>query len=573
MSNNLVQRARVRTYVSVMLFIFALTLCDVIIAQPSEAEIKLSGNYHWGEGIALEKPTAEELAQQNLINRIIVMVTSEQSSMEQEIGTEYSSDFRSRSRATSRLQLRGLQYRSDQRRDRSWQVVAYIHKDTFNESLKIDEEVIFTKLSEADALRDEKQTQRAMSRYKEVYLSTFYHPVPLFTEGNQSGPRVLVRNYAQSQLLDWMRQIDLRVADVRSRSTEQNTELYVDLEVKDGQVPVDQLVVRVNRAGYGSHRVTSGSVSLYLDQAPDSRVQQLEVELRINPSVISDEGLQELAADVGPTFTRMVDVDYSPVIRLDMRASAVRGSQLNITPVIANLSVFSLEWQLPDGTTSRDPILSYYRDTTNPNQVVTLVVNNSKELTAKKEITEEGQLRNVLTETNRTVMASSTPSSTESTTLPVVSATPRPRSNGRPGDRNSSSEPAPTPSRASDTTPFGTGSATNAPGAAPISNADVVASHSQYIQHIIRIRNAEQLTAHFAQLQLRDVVMFGQRSNVTNPDLSYIAIIDLRSREVLTIVTPINADKRRNLYTNESFDATEIATQFRGHGAIWFQFK
>lgn len=67
--------------------------------------------------------------------------------------------------------------------------------------------------------------------------------------------------------------------------------------------------------------------------------------------------------------------------------------------------------------------------------------------------------------------------------------------------------------------------------------------------------------------------MFGQRSNVTNPDLSYIAIIDLRSREVLTIVTPINADKRRNLYTNESFDATEIATQFRGHGAIWFQFK
>jgi hypothetical protein len=526
-----------------MLLVTIITsVCSILNAQPSEAHIKLSGNYHWGEGIALEKSAAEELARQNLINRIVVMVTSEQSSVEQEIGTEYSSDFRSRTRATSRLQLRGLQYQSEQRRDRSWQVIAYLHKDTFNETLKIDEEVILTKLSEADDLYAAKQGQSAMSRYKEVYLSTFYHPVPLYTNQTQSGSRMLVRNYAQSQLLDWMRQLDIRVSDVRSRSTDQNTELYVDLDIKDGQAPVDQLIVRVNRAGYGTHRVTSGAVSIYLDQAPDTRVQQLEVQLRINPSVISDEGLQELAADVGPSFTRMVEVDYTPVIRLDMRASAIRGNQLNITPIISNLSVFSLEWQLPDGTTSRDPILSYYRDTAFPNQVVNLVVNNSKELTTRKEVTEDGQLRDVLTDTSRTGIAGRTPLRTESSIRPEVSTIPGTHTNQRSGD-------------------------------SPISNADVVASHTQYLQHIIRIRNVEQLAAHFTQLQTRDVVMFGQRSNITNPDLSYIAIIDQRSREVITIVTPVSAGKRRNLYTNESFDAGEVATQFRGHGAIWFQFK
>jgi hypothetical protein len=560
-----------RCLFTILLISIILPICTTLNAQPSEAEIKLSGNFHWGEGIALEKSAAEELARQNLINRIVVMVTSEMSSVEQEIGTEYSSDFRSRTRATSRLQLRGLQYRSEQRRDRSWQIVAYIHKDTFNESLKIDEGVILSKLSEADALHESRQSQRAMPLYKEVYLSTFYHPVPLYTDEKNSGSRVLVRNYAQSQLLDWMRQLDIRVAEVRSRSTDQNTELYVDLEVKDGQMSVDQLVIRVNRTGYGSHRVTSGAVSVYLDQAPDNRMQQLEIELRINPSVISDEGLQELAVDVGPSFTRMVNVDYTPVIRLDMRASALRGNQVNITPIISNLSVFSLEWQLPDGTTSRDPILSYYRNTALPNHVVTLVVNNSKELTTQREVTEDGQLRNVLTETSQTAIAGRTPTRTESTSRPEVLTTPGSRTNDRPGDRNSGLTT--TPSRATDTTPSGTRSASNGPGAAPISSADVVASHTQFIQHIIRIRNAEQLAAHLTQLQSRDVVMFGQRSNVTNPDLSYIAIIDQRSREVLTIVTPVNAGKRRNLYTNESFDAGDVAAQFRGHGAIWFQFK
>lgn len=526
---------------------FILIICSVlgtsVQAQPNLLDIKLSGDYHWGEGIALEKNVAEELARQNLINRIVVLVTSEQSQTEQEIGTEYSSEFQSRSRATSRLQLRGLQYYSEQRRDRSWLVVAYIRKSTFDESLRIDEERILTKLNEADALRRQGNVRQAMPRYKEVYLASFFHPVPLYTDSSTHGRRTLVQGYAESHMTEWLRRLDIRVAGVRSRSTQDNTELYVDLQISDRSLPAEQLLVRVNRTGYGTHRVTSGAASVYLDQAPDTRVHALELEVRLNPAVLNDETLHELSREVGPAITRVVEVDYSEVVQLDMRVSSSRGNQVTITPVIANLSVFSLEWQLPGGEISRDPVLTYFHDASDAGEEIILMVNNSEELVARKMIGPDGQLRDVRPGTGRARVRPQAPPVSGTRPSPLPAAPPRTSGpdRQRPDNRG------------------------DAEG--------VIPSHSQYIQHIIRIRNAEQLTAHFAQLQSRDLLQFGQRSNVSEPDRSYLAIIDQRTREVITIVTPVQNGQRRNLRSNESFDASAIADEFRGYGAIWFQFN
>lgn len=550
-------------------------------AQPTVADIKLSGNYHWGEGIAVERSAAEDLARQNLVSRIVVLVTSEQSQTEQEIGTEYASEFRSRTRATSRLQLRGLQYHSEQRRDRSWLVIAYIHKDTFNESLRVEEERILTKLDEAESFFRNGMTSQAMPRYQEVYLSTFFHPAPLYTDAQRHGQRALVRGFAQSRINDWLRALEVQVSGVRSRTSGDHVELYVYLSVTDSGRPVDQLQVRLNRAGYGAHRVTSGSVSVYLDQAPDSRIQPLELDVRLNPAVLNDESLHELAGDLGPSVVRNLPVDFSPVIQVDMRPSSQRGNQLFIAPVISNLSVFSVEWQLPGGGVSRDPVLTHVLG--DRDELITLVVNNSPDLSVRKRVTTEGQLVDAGADRSiarsgggsasggGNISGSGSVSGSGATSGGGQAAETSGRTDTRPNrpspavreeDRAPHPNPRPTPQPSPQpTTPL--------PGA----SLDVAPSHSQFIQHIIRIRNAEQLTAHFTQLQQRDVIMFGQRSSVTHPERSYLAIIDQQSREVVAIVSPVANQQRRNLRTNETFADSELAAQFRGMGAIWFQFN
>lgn len=62
----------------------------VVYGQISEKEIKLSGNYYWGQGYGEQREGAINNAKRDLIEKLIVRVESESRFTERDTNEEYS---------------------------------------------------------------------------------------------------------------------------------------------------------------------------------------------------------------------------------------------------------------------------------------------------------------------------------------------------------------------------------------------------------------------------------------------------------------------------------------------------
>lgn len=550
-----------------LLLVLALHMVCVVqitSAQVSVADIKLSDRYHWGEANAMDRQEAIDLARQNLVERIFVVVVSDQSFVQSEVDDEYSSAFRSQTRALSRLQLRGLEVHTEQRRDRSWLALAYIDRGEFQRSLDIEAERIASKLNEALSQEQRGSMSRAIPLYFEAYLSTYFHPMPLYTDRDVHGTRTVLRNYARSKITDWLRSAQIDVSQVRSRTSGQNVELYIDKEARDNRGPLEHLTISLNRPGYGSHPVTSGRTSVYLDRAPESLNQRFEFQISLQESMISDADLRSLAVEMAPVVVRTFDIDFSDVVRVNFEAVHLRGNQYRLIPDIQNLSVYDIRWELPAGRTYTESVPTHnFGDFDSP-QLITLVLNQDRDLTIRKKLLPSGELVDA---------------AQVQVSPPIAGTT------SRTTNRGQTSETSRPPSRRdADTPETRTPTRPNLSEIEPVVILDaahrstsvfesIPSAHREHMQTIIRMRNAEQLNTRLNRLRVNDVVQYGNRSAVSNPDQSYIAVINPQTLEVHAILTPVNGSQRTNLRTNAPVDNSRLAEEFRGYGSVWFQFN
>lgn len=547
-----------------------LVLPAAVIAQPDIARIKLSGDYYWGSATSMERQEALDLARQDLLQRILVVIVSSSELVQQEVDFEFTSSFQMRSRSLSRMELRGLDYHAEQKRDRSWEVTAFLSKTDFDRSVAVETERIFTKLNQAMAQESRGEHIRAMALYHETFLGTWFIPIPLFTDAERHGERADLRLFLRDKLTNWMRETTLTVEAVRSRSTPENPELYIDIRGTYQNQSLEHLSIALDRPGYGQHRFVNGVANVYSDRLPEATRQPQTFKIEIQPASALDPELAALSAQLSPTLTRTLEIDYRDVMKVDFNVVPLTGTRYRLVPQLENITVFDMKWELPDGTVSTESSPSHTFSNLTAPQHIRLTVNNAPNLSVRKALTSAGLINEIQSgPISSTAEGSTRQTPVTNNTDTVQGRDPRRTMPEVPDNRNTRTETPPARNPGTGTT-AGSGSASE-PVSAP--TFQVPARHRTYMDEIIRTVNAEQLLGYLGRLQSDNIVRFGNRTAVRDPQQSYLVIIDPATRRVHAILSPPRGQERLGLTSgNLRIREDDLQETYSGMGSVWIEF-
>lgn len=518
-------------YKLIRLAIFTLIclLPCISVAQISDSiamEVKLSDNYYWGEGFSEDRQQAVEFARQNLSQKIIVRITSTQNVREEEVDGVSSNEFLSEIESNSRIELRGLMTETNRRGDGSWQALAYITKEKFEENMRDTAEKLLSDLNRALRLEENGRFQRAITIYSEIYLSTFYYPAPIYIDEEILGSRRQLRSFVRTKIIDWLEAIEVRQVNVRDRSVGNQVELYIDLQVSYLNQPVNNLLISLNRPGYGMHDVRRGETSVYYDRPLEEPRLDLQFRLKPNPAAISDSDLAKNLGELLPEYTLTATIDFSDVITLDIGVNRVTQNRFRFSPILENVSVFDIEWHIDGEPISQVSMLDHtFTSLTEPRQI-TLRLNRNPQFYVTKEISPRGDVETVsiFRQESEKIIRSE-----EGVVTEEVQSRRK--------------------------TDF-------------VSN-----QHTALLNEIMAKTAVSELTSYMTNLQQRRLLRFGNSTDVTNTAQSYIAIVNPQTNEIVAFLSPELEDERYNLTQEKVLKSDDIQTEFSGYGPIWFQFS
>lgn len=508
--------------VSLVLFLMLSWMQVFAQGQPSVQDIKLSGRYHWGEGFATDRQQAIDLARQDLVQKMVVTITAEQNMTLTDNGTGPSSNFELRSKSLSRMQLRGLDYVVSQRRDQSFQATAFVTKQEFAQSMDDLKSRILTQLSQMNAAKQRGNLSSAVTLAFDILVQTYFIPVPIFTDS------VEVQSYLRTQLDAWLQDASVTVPVVSNRSAPGHTELSLEASVRFGSESANDLLLQLNRPGYGEHPVRAGRADVFMDVEPELPMQNIELKLMPVIPASMDADMKALAMEIRPSRIVSVPVNFKPVISLDVNVTKLLGAGYRFTAQFTNLSVFDLRWDFSEGETSTQASPRVEIPTIPASgRPITLVVNRSPDLTIRKVLMPDGTLR--------------APSNTPAPV--VVTPTPTPVPN------------------------------TNTTTTTVMAIDQIALAHRNHLDPLLRIRNAAAFTDQLERLKQQNVLRYGRSSDVGPIERSYVAIVDPADRSIKTVLSPIMNGVRVELDSNTSVAPETMRERYQGMGSIWFSFQ
>jgi len=475
-------------------------------AQVDERTIKLSGNYLWGEGFGEDRQTAVNNAKRDLIERLQVRIESEANFTERDTNDDYSVELETTTNTLSRMELRGLNYMpAKERRDGSWETIAYITKDDFNTTMDLESDRLLSALKIAIIDENDGRLDVAITQYMELWASTFYSPVPFYTNADDHGIESELRSFLSNKIRNWVNTLAIDVDRVRSLSTAQNSEFYFDLLFSYNEMATSNLEIALNKSGYVAHPIRNGRTSIFYDLAPEERIRSFNFTLSpVIPNSIDQEKAAILDG-VLPIREITLDIDFSDVIDINFNIIEESENTFTFVPILKNLSVYSLEWDFGDGETSKEttPTHDFGADFTG--SLISLIINSSGDLLEQKQI---GEIEKIDNTDNIDELGFVIP--------PNITS---------------------------------------------------------YVENTIRLKDGNSLTKYLNNLSERNILMVGRQSDINNPTLSYLAIINPQDNLVIAILSPVESGMRYNLITNETISNSELRMKFRGLGSVWFQFK
>jgi hypothetical protein len=513
-----------RTHLAVALCLFT----GLAHAQVTLERVKISGEFHWGEGQSPDRQQAIDLARQDLVQKMVVTITSEQDLQITDDGVSNNSRFELRTRSLSRLQLRGLDHIVTER-NQIYRATAYIGKQEFEQGIAEVRTRILTQLEQMTASKNKGDTSSAIQQAFDILVQTYFVPVPVITEDSDSGRKVDVQSFVRNELTFWLRDAEVSVDRVVNKSAPGHVELNLATRVRFGSEQANHVIVQFNRPGYGEHDVRNGSADVFMDVEPEQPTQN--VEMNLFPAVPGsfDAEMKQLGEQIRPVRVVSVPVSFKDVIGIDFRAERLLGTGFRFTPQFTNLSVFDLQWDFGNGETSTANTPRVDMPDIGPmGRPITLTVNRSPELVVKKVLHADGQLRApVAPVVTRDVVAVRAPD-------PVA---PAPRTD------------------------------------AVVAVDLVPLSHRNFLDPMLRIRNANELNEHLDGLRRQNRVRVGRSADVGPADQAYIAIVDPENREVKTILSPVYNGVRYEFSTNSAVPTDQLRTRYSGMGSVWFSFR
>ncbi len=507
------------TATSLLLFTSTFSL----VAQIHEREIKLTGKYYWGTGFGEDRESSINYAKKDLIERLLVRINSNTIFIEEDTIDDYKVELTTKTTSKTTMQLRGLNYLpAKKRRDNTWETIAYIKIEDFNKTIESEQQRLSTALKLALDNENQGRFDAAIPQYMHILASTFYFPVPFFT--NLEDDSLEIRSFLLSKMKNWVLTSDISISKVRSMSTSNNTELYFDLEVQYRQMPTSFLQIRISKQGYINNLISNGKTTVFYDLPPEDLIRSYSFILSpVIPNTIASENI-ELLNDILPTREVTLDIDFSEVIDINFEAIKSTDETFLFNPKIKNLSVYSLKWDFGDGSISYEstPTHTFEKDFTT--STVTLTLNGTESLIKKRTLSSLGTLSDDIA--GNTNLDLHTDAHLVLAETDIVSP-----------------------------------------------KFEIPLQHKKYIQTFLEARNADRLTIYLNELAKRKVIQLGRKSDVKDASLSYLVIVNPQTNQIIAYLSPLIEGKRFNLVTHEVIMEETLSKKFKGLGSIWFQFN
>lgn len=505
------------------------------LSQPTEYDIKIGGDYHWGEAVSENRSEAVSLARADLINRIVTVVVADQIYDITEDDEEFSTFYQSASRTISRMELRGLDHLVKERPDGTYGALAYIHEEDYERSIDVERERQTEFAEFAMDIEREDGLNQAIPWYYRAFLNTYYFPEPLYLT-DDSGRSIEARQFYRRKLDQWAGRIQIEIGRPSGGLMPGNVlEVSIPLKFTVQNHAASPLDVGFDLAGYGTRRTISGSTELYLERLPGSLSETFT--LRFRPALEdtrSNRDWQVLAAETGPYYRRTITVDFSPMIRIDFTARPISDHAWRFNSRIENINITHVEWDFGDGTYSNELDPAHTFDEPEPPPRVTLTVNRNSDLQVVKKVTASGleSVREFGEEP------------------PLVSA-----------DRE---RPDPDVARDADR-------AEVEPASAPFRWRDLnlPAGKRAFLQEISKVEDSGEILRSLQTHGRRLDIRYGNSSAVRSTDDSFVAIVDPESYEIVAFLTPSRDGRRTELHSGKR--VINLAETYRGMGSVWIE--
>ncbi len=524
-----------------------------IRAQPTEYDIKMSGDYHWGEAVSESRSEAVSLARSDLIGRIVTVVVADQTYDITEDNEEFSTFYRSASRTISRMELRGLDHIVTERPDGTFRALAYIHHNDYRHSLETERDRQIALAEQAAEIEREDGLNLAIPWYYRAFLNTYYFPEPIYLT-DEAGRSIEARQYYRRILDRWADRICIRTGQPSGGLMPGNVlEMSIPLELTIGNRPVTTLDIGFDIAGYGTRQTVSGSTELYLERLPSRPVESFTLVFRpALEETRSNRDWQVLASEIGPFYRRNISIDFTPVMIIDFTAHNITGKSWRFTSRIENISISHLQWNFGDGSYSREMHPAHTFRQLDPPPTVTLTLNRNPDLQVVKKVTPTGL------ETVRAFGEEHPPSPAD--TRPAARAdTRRPGEDVRAG-RDESVRDRSLPDRAGNDPEI---------GHFRWRTLDLPPGKRAYLQQISREKDSGEilrsLQTHARGLDIR----YGNSTAVQSQANSFVAIIDPETYQVVAFLTPVQHGRRTELHSGRR--VINLADEFRGLGSVWIE--
>lgn len=503
--------------------LFLLLIQGVSFAQVSEIDIKLSGNYYWGSGYGDNREAAINNAKKDLIEKIIVRVESDATLSENASDDSFSTSYQSNTSTSSRLEFRGLDYLPPKEKPNgSWEVIAYVSKTDFENSMALEGSRLLSALDQALADEQAGNLASAIPMVLDIFASTYFYPTPFYTDSSRHGSTTELRAFLSAKINSWLNSSDIIQTKIRSFSTSRNIELYIDLSLSHLDHPLENVYLRIKKTGYAQEIVRKGSISIFTDMAPESLKKEYVFEMGYVIPENLDEDKINILEQTLPTREVSIEVDFSEVISINFTAERQDDDTFKFIPEVQNLNVYSLEWIFDGANSTTDTSPEHTFSSLSDTPLIELRVNESEYLMVRKRINSEGKLV-------RAEKKPANPSQNETATVTNDTA-----------------------QEAVYKIPF---------------------RHSSYVNNAIRLPKYDQLNDYLQRLSNQGVIDYGNSRMMPDPDKAYVVIVNPETKMAVTIMSPVLNGKRFNLRTNAHIDKANLRDEFKGLGSLWFQFK
>ena len=487
----------------------------------NEKEIKLSGEYIWAEYPALDRQKAIDGARREVTQKISTTIFSRSTQNIRESSGRVQDDYRASTSAVSMLTLQGLDFLPRQKRDGSYDVLAYISKADLEASFNEEKR---RQLESWRSLRRKKGIAKvdheSVGEVYKNYIETYLYPYAIYGALNDNDnirDSVNIAIRYEELLVSYLSEIEVAVDDIKATRVDDEIFLDVSLTLKTNEPITNYVQIRPDFTDYPFQNVRDGKVNFMLDRLPSSIEFDLPMELRVFNDDLN-EGLLQLATDVSPKRVLQQSIDVSKIVDVGITVQKISQTGYSFFPRLQALNVESLSWALNGEEVSTQPTYSLLVSEVSEGDKLSLIVNDNQTLSQNLQYSNGQWLEPIQ---QRDIIASAnTPEKEPTTTEPLESLR------------------------------F---------DAAPI------------IDDLKTIRNGVLLVNRLNQLSSRGLIQFGNQRNVPSQKASYIVIINPNSRSVEDILSPETNQARIGLLSETSF--SDYKSKYRGYGSIFIYVK